>query len=123
MSRAPATEKVVLTRAEYDALLAMRERLSELEDRLAGKRAIEGFHEDPTGFMPADMVKRLIAGESPVRLWRERRGLKANELAKKTGITGAYLSEIETGKKPGSIEALRKIARILGVLVDDLLPG
>lgn len=123
MSKAQPVEKVTLTRAEYEALLAFRERLSELEDRLEGKRAIEGFREEPTAYLPAASVKRLIAGENPVRIWRERRGFKANELARKVGITSAYLSEIETNKKPGSIDALRKIARALGVLVDDLLPG
>ena len=121
MSKAESIQKVTITRAEYDALLGMRERLTEIEDRNEGLRAIEHYRDDPTSLLPAAMVKRLIAGESPVRIWRERRGLKANQLADAAGITGAYLSEIETGKKPGSLEALRKLARVLGVLVDDLL--
>jgi len=33
------------------------------------------------------------------------------------------LSEIETGKKPGSVAALQRIARILRVEIDDLVPA
>jgi DNA-binding XRE family transcriptional regulator len=123
MSKAQTIDKVTITRAEYNALLAMRARLEELHDLSEGTRAIEIYREDPTSMLPAEMMKRLIAGESPVRIWRERRGLKANELADATGITAAYLSEIEHLKKPGSLEAHRKLARVLHVLVDDLLPS
>lgn len=34
-----------------------------------------------------------------------------------------YLSEIETGKKPGSVRAYRALAGALGLSVDDLLPN
>jgi transcriptional regulator with XRE-family HTH domain len=33
----------------------------------------------------------------------------------------AYLSEIETGKKPGSVAALKRLAKVLGVDIDDLV--
>jgi DNA-binding Xre family transcriptional regulator len=122
-SKAEAMEKVTITRAEYNKLLAMRERLAELQGRTEGAHAIEAYSKDPSSFLPADMAKRLIAGESPVRIWRERRGLKGNELARAAGITAAYLSEIEAKKKPGSIKVLRKLSRALGVMVDDLLPS
>lgn len=115
-------DTVTITRAEYRALLDMRQRLDELEDHLSGAKALADFREDPGSFLPFPMVERLLAGESPVRIWRERRAMKATELAAATGLTAAYISEIETGKKPGSIDAFRKLARVLSVTIDDLLP-
>jgi DNA-binding XRE family transcriptional regulator len=123
MSNARTAETVTITRAQHQAFLEMQARLEDIEDRLAGAKAIEDYHADPTSFLPVDMVKRILAGEAPVRIWRERRGLKATELAQATGLTSAYISEIENGKKPGSIDAFRKLARALGVTVDDLLPA
>jgi transcriptional regulator with XRE-family HTH domain len=35
-------------------------------------------------------------------------------------LSAAYLSQIETGKKPGSFEAMAKLARTLGVDLEDL---
>ena len=61
-----------------------------------------------------------MAGEVPVRVWREHRGLSARALATRAGISSAYLSQIETGKKPGSFDAMAKLARALGVEMEDL---
>ena len=66
--------------------------------------------------------ERLLAGESPVRVWRRHRGLTLGELADRAGIAPSYLSEIETGRKPGSVAALGKLAEALGVELDDVAP-
>lgn len=65
---------------------------------------------------------RVVAGEHPVRVWRDYRGLSAVQLADASGVSKAYLSEIETGKKPGSVDAYKALAGALGVAVDALLP-
>ena len=70
---------------------------------------------------PAHLVKRLIEGEHPVRVWREHRGLSARELAASAGIAGSYLSAIENGRIPGSVPALKHIATALRVTIDELL--
>lgn len=72
-------------------------------------------------FIPAEFANRLIDGESPVRVWRDYRGMTAAALAAAAGISQGYLSEIETGKKPGSVDKVKKIADELGVLIDDLV--
>jgi DNA-binding XRE family transcriptional regulator len=78
--------------------------------------------EDPRQeWAPADLVRRIAAGEHPVRVWRGHRGMTASTLAAAAGIAGSYLSAIETGKKPGSINAMKRIARALGVDLDDLV--
>jgi len=66
-------------------------------------------------------VDRLLAGENPVRAWREYRGLTGVELAAAAGVAASYLSAIENRKKPGSINALKRLATALRVDVDDLI--
>ena len=68
--------------------------------------------------LPNEILDRLAAKqESPVKILRKFRGLTQADLAKKAGISRPYLTEIETGKKDGSIRAMRNLAKILGVSV------
>ena len=78
--------------------------------------------EDPDQeLVPFTLVKRIADGEHPVRVWREYRGMRAGELAIAAGIASSYLSDIENGKKPGSINAMKRIAIALDVTIDDLI--
>ena len=53
---------------------------------------------------------------------REAQGLTQAQLAKKTRLTEAYISMIETGKrKAPSLPVLRRLAKVLGVPVTELL--
>ena len=71
--------------------------------------------------VPAAVVRRLAAGEAPLRVWREHRGLSLRALAGLAGISPPMLSEMETGKKEGSLRTLLALARALGVDLDDLV--
>lgn len=74
--------------------------------------------------LPAAMVKRLVDGrEHPITIWREHRGMRAAALAKAAGISPGYLSDVEKGKKDGSIRLYRKLAVALDVSIDDLDRG
>jgi transcriptional regulator with XRE-family HTH domain len=46
--------------------------------------------------------------------------LSGRALADRAGISTAYLSQIETGKKPGSFDAIAKLARAFEVDIEDL---
>lgn len=113
-------EMVVLSRKDYEALLQRLDRVEDLEDSLAiadfEKKLAAGQEE----LIPSEFVDRMVDGESPVRVWRDYRGLSAKDLAAKAGISTAYLSEIETGKKDGSVSALKSIADALKLDLDDL---
>lgn len=87
--------------------------------RRANARISSGEDED----VPAEMAARLLAGESPVRVWREYRGLKIADLAARAGISKSYISEIENGNRDGTFATMSKLARGLGVTLDDLDPG
>jgi ribosome-binding protein aMBF1 (putative translation factor) len=70
--------------------------------------------------VPAEFANRILDGENPVRVWREYRGMSAKDLAAKTGLSPAYISQIETGDRDGSFETMKKIAQALSVSLDDL---
>lgn len=71
--------------------------------------------------LPAEAVRRLCTGESPIRVFRELRKLTGAGLARQAGISPSYLSEIEAARKPGSAAALRALAQALSVDVEDLI--
>lgn len=70
--------------------------------------------------LPEKLVKRLIKGGNPIRVWREYRDLTQPTLAEAAGISAAYLSQIESGARQGSLDVLRAIAKGLGVDMDDI---
>ena len=72
-------------------------------------------------FFPAEVVDRLLAGESPIRVYRTYRGMTQKQLAEAAGINPVYLSQIETGKRTGSLRTLTAVARVLDVDPGDLL--
>src|SRR3954447_693376 len=105
---------VTLRRSEYEALVERFEDVSDIAalNDLDARLASSGT-EALADYLSQDSVERLIEGESPVRIWREHRGLSARALAEPAGVTPSYHSEIETGRKPGSLDAVSKIARAL----------
>ncbi|MCB1784152.1 MAG: helix-turn-helix transcriptional regulator [Alphaproteobacteria bacterium] len=71
--------------------------------------------------LPPDVLDKLAAKqESPVKIIRKFRGMTQADLAKASGISRPYLTEIETGKKDGSVRALKALAEALHVGVGQL---
>ena len=66
--------------------------------------------------LPDSLMDEIVAGEqTAIKIVRKHRGLTQQQLADKAGISRPYLTEIETGKKEGSIHSLKLIARALNV--------
>ena len=117
-------DTVTLNRADFERLLEAAEDaedMAALADAAAREDAL-GRKAARADCLSADLVSRLIAGEHPVRIWRAHRGLTPRDLAERAGVSRSYLVEIETGRKPGSVAAFRRLAAALDLLVDDLLP-
>lgn len=110
-------EMIVLRRKDYEALI---ERIEDLEENLAVADFERKFAAGEEELIPAEYVNRMSEGESPIRVWRDVRGMTAKVLAAAAGISTAYLSEIETGKKDGSVATLKAIADVLKIDLDDL---
>lgn len=76
----------------------------------------------PDSDLPEDVLTRLYARtENPVKILRKYRGLTQVELADKSGISRPYLAEIETGRKEGSITALKNLATALQVDIGNIV--
>jgi DNA-binding XRE family transcriptional regulator len=69
---------------------------------------------------PAGVAKRLVDGENPIRVFRDYRGLTQEQLAKSAKIARAYLAQLESGKKQGSVSVLKAIATALKLELDDI---
>ena len=110
-------EMVTIPAAEYHALLGAATNLADLR---AHDRAMAAIARGDEELVPAAFAKRLIAGESPVRVWRELRGLTQTALATASGVNRPQIANIESGAKSGSVATLRKLADALGVGLDDL---
>ena len=105
-------ETVLLRRADYEALVREAEDAADATQIREVEARIRAGEDE---YVPIELIKRLMAGAAPVRAWREHRGLSARVLASRAGISAAYLSQIETGRKPGSFATMARLARALGV--------
>jgi len=95
--------------------------MSRLSEAMRDIQAYDGALADPGETVPHEAMRRLIEGESPIRVWREFRDLTQTVLAERTGIDKTYLSQLETGRKAGSIAVLKRLAKVLSVDIDDLV--
>ena len=92
----------------------------EIQTALAVEARIASGEEE---LLPAQMVDRLIDGESPLRVWREYRQFSQSALARASGVNRVQIVEIKSGRNSGSVHTLRKLADVLRVAVDDLIPA
>ena len=107
-------EFAVLPIAEYRELV---QRLEDLEDA----QDLRDYRCRPRESFPAEVVNRLLEGENPVRIWREFRGISQSQLAERTAVSVAHISQIESGKRECSVKLLRALAKVLEVDADLLL--
>jgi DNA-binding XRE family transcriptional regulator len=100
--------------ADYEKLL---EKAELLDDITAYDLALASEDE----LIPAEIVNRLLTGENKIKVWREHRGLTQSGLAKICNMAQASIAQMESGKRTGTIGALKKIAEALDVDLDDLV--
>jgi len=112
-------EMILVRRDEYDRLCAAAE---DLEDLLAYDRAMLALRSGDEELVPEAIADRLIDSESPLRVYRQWREMTQEDLARQAGVSRVLVAEIERGAKTGSVETLRRLASVLQVTIDDLLP-
>jgi ribosome-binding protein aMBF1 (putative translation factor) len=115
----PSGDKMaVLPMAEYERLVAAAESADDVGLYDEARRRLTSGDDEA---IPSEYAKRLIAGESPIRVWREYRGMSGKDLAGLAGVSAAFLSQIETGAREGKAGPMRRIAKALGVALSDLI--
>ena len=115
---AETPDSVTLSRADFEALADLVADAHDLADAEAVKARLAAGE---TEAFPCEIAERVLDGEHPVTVLRDHRGFTLRGLAETAGISASYLSEIETGKKPGSFDAMARIARTLTVPLDLLV--
>ena len=70
---------------------------------------------------PVAVADRLLAGQNPISVYREHRGMTHGELASAAGISVVCLSRIEAGGSTASARTLAALAEALKVSVGDLM--
>ena len=112
-------EMVTIPREEYDRLRAAAEDLADLQSYDRAKAALAAGAEE---LIPAVYANRLLDGESPLRVYRDLRGLTQATLAERAGVNPRHCrrdrDRPETGFGSNICVAL---AGALDVTLDDLM--
>ena len=115
-------EMVVLPRAEYDRLVS----LDAILDEDAGTACVIARTDGAIArgedvALPEDVWERLEAGENPLAVVRNWRGMTQMELTFRTEISQGYLSQAERGERQPTVGVLNQLAKALRVPVSILL--
>lgn len=108
-------EYAVLPIEDYRRMTAA---LVDAADAAAIDRALRADAAGET--VPGPVVHAILDGATPLRAWRRHRGLTLAALAAQTGVSKGYLSQIENGRKTGTLALFRRLAAELGAALDDL---
>ena len=115
---------VILTRAEYDELVARAEDAEEEAELSAIYDArMADLLKRPDALLPAEVSAFLIAGDRLLRALRRWRKMTQGELAKRAGLAQGYVSDLESGRREGTSETLANLARALEVNESWLVPA
>jgi len=112
------TQMVMLTRKEFDALTEAAEHYADIVAAVEAQKRREAGEE----YVPAEVVEQLIAGENPLKVWRNYRGLSLAALGEMVGRQASFMGKLEKGVNEGGIKLWQALAKALDVDLDDLLP-
>lgn len=102
----------VLPRKDYEALI---ERLAELEEDEADLALYDQRKAGINPALPAELSTRILKGESLLRAIRNWRDMTQMQVEHQTGIAQGYLSDLESGRRNGADETLKKLAKVYQV--------
>lgn len=119
--KTPKGEVAIMPRADYEALLA---RLAEAEEDAGTARLIARAEEEIAAgapVFPKSVADRVADGASPIRVFREWRGMTQVQLAAAAGLGQGYVSDLEKGRRRGTPDVLDRVATALRVPLDLLI--
>jgi DNA-binding XRE family transcriptional regulator len=109
-------EMVVIPKAEYDELLRLAtEAAEDAADVAAYDAAMAEIAADPDSRLPVEISGFLLKGDRLLTAIRKWRGLTQVEVSTAAGIAQGYLSDLEAGRRHGSLETLRSLAKAMDV--------
>lgn len=109
-------EMVVLTRAEYEVLMAAVEPYDEdEEDTAIFDACMAELNSGRNERLPAEVSAAMLRGDSLLKALRNWRDVTQMQLSFKTGLGQGYISDLEAGRRKGSKETLALISKALGI--------
>ena len=111
-------EVAILPRTDYEILVAKAE---EADEDLGSSRLVARARKEIAAgipLIPKEAIARIAEGENALRVLREWRGRTQLYISHKTNLGQGYISDLESGRRKGTIAALKKIADALKVPLD-----
>ncbi len=105
---------VVLQLAEYEVLI-------HAADAGHGARSLAALARGEEELLTAEEALAFIDAPTPLVFWRRKRGLTQAALAERSGISQSTLARMESGASVGTALALKRVAAVLHVRLDDLV--
>ncbi len=93
------TDMMTIPRDVFDRLVADSEMLADITAFNKAKAELAAGTDE---LIPSEFAHRIIGGESPLRVYREFRGLTQVALAAASGVNRVQIAEIEARRKTGS---------------------
>lgn len=110
---------VILPEAEFERLRDLAE--DTLDTRLIDNSAARLASGTEELLSEADL-DALRTASSPLAFWRARRGETVAALGSASGLTEQDIAELEMGTRTADMTIYGRIARALGIDVEDLVP-
>ena len=105
----------------YEDFLELVEQAEMLQDISDYDQLIKAVTEGKEELVPAELADALLEGKNPIKGWREYRRLSQKQLAEAAGISIPFLSQLESGKRKASAKIMLRLAKVLQVMLDDLV--
>jgi DNA-binding XRE family transcriptional regulator len=103
-------ERVIIDRSDYEDLINARDHAAATRDIAAGAPTLSRAELDA-----------YLAARTPLVYWRQRACKTQAALAAEIGVSQPFLAQIESGRRQGTVRVLARLAKVLGVRIEDIL--
>jgi len=103
-------ERVVMDRSDYEDLIDARDAAIAMREIAPGAPTISETEMDA-----------YLAAPTPLEFWRRRAGRTQAAIAEEIGVSQPFLAQIEGGQRQGTARVLARLARALGIRIEDLI--
>lgn len=118
-TKTPSGEAIViLPEAEFERLSALAEDVTDARTISASR---DRLHDGNDELLTRSDLDRLRAAVTPLAFWRNKRGLTISALAALAGTEETMLLAVEQNEQAGDIDLYGRLAKALGIDVDDLV--
>ena len=111
-------EYAVIPMADYELMSLLKE---DYDDALSIEKVKQEIELKKDELIPLDVMKKLLTGDSSLKIWREYRALTPKELHDKTGVSLSVISKIENNKQQIDLPKLKIFTEVLGLSYGDLI--